>query len=112
MAQAERFEALADYVRVLDALDAVFARDQVLLEYYEDIHADREAALKRICKFLNVGFEPGCLGEIEQRYNPSQPAHMPVELQKKLRIKYRAMVREVEDRVGRVPSGWRRDFET
>jgi hypothetical protein len=35
---------------------------------------------------------------------------MPADLRKKLCIKYRAMVREVEDRLGRVPASWRRDF--
>lgn len=109
MAQAERFEALADYIRVLDALDAVFAPDRVLLEYYEDIHAGREAALKRICTFLDVDFDHECFTGLEQRYNPSQPAQMPAGLHKKLRIKYAPMVQQVEDRIGRVPPCWRRD---
>ncbi|HDL16502.1 MAG TPA: sulfotransferase [Rhizobiales bacterium] len=111
MARAERFEALADYNRVLDALDRVFEPDRVLLEFYEDIHADREAALNRICIFLGVGFDRGCLGGLEKRYNPSQQVNMPAELHRELCNKYRAMVLKVEDRMAHVPAGWRRDFD-
>jgi len=110
IAEEERFEALADYIAVLDALDAVFEPEQLLIEFYEDIHADRAAALKRICAFLEVGFDGSCQGGLEKRYNPSQSARMPGDLHKSLCIKYRAMVREVEDRMGRVPSAWQRDF--
>lgn len=110
IADEERFEALADYNRVLDALDAVFPAEQVLLDFYEDIHADRAAAIERICRFLGVGFDASRIAGLEQRYNPSQKARMPAELRKALRIKYRPMVRDVEERVGRVPTAWRRDF--
>jgi hypothetical protein len=110
IAEEARFEALADYVSVLDALDAVFPREHVLLEFYEDIHADRAAALERICAFLGVGFDTSRVSGLEKRYNPSQPARMPAELRKALRIKYRPIVREVAARVGRLPVAWRRDF--
>ncbi len=110
ISEEERFETLADYIRVLDALDAVFEPEQVLLEFYEDIHADRAAAVKRICTFLDVGFDADRHGGLEKRFNPSQQARMPGDLGKSLSIKYRAMVREVEDRIGRVPASWRRDF--
>ena len=111
MARDERFEALADYNRVLDALDNVFEPDQILLEFYEDIHADREAALNRICTFLGVGIDQGCLGGLEKRYNPSQQARMPEELRKELCNKYRAMALKVESRMSHVPASWRRDFD-
>lgn len=111
MAQGERFEALADYIAVLDSLDAVFEPDQILLEFYEDIHADREAALNRICTFLGVGFDPGRLGGLEKRYNRSQQVSMPAELHKTLCNKYRAMALKIKHRMARVPAGWRRDFD-
>ncbi len=109
--EEDRFEALADYLRVLDDVEAVFEPGQVLIEFYEDIHADRTAALKRICTFLGVGFEAGRHEGLDKRYNPSQSARMPADLRKSLRIKYRAMVHEVEDRMGRVPASWARDFK-
>jgi hypothetical protein len=110
IAEEDRFEALADYVPVLEALDAVFETEQILIEFYEDIHADRATALKRICTFLGVGFNADHFGGLEKRYNPSQSARMPEELRRSLRIKYRSMVRKVEVRTGRVPEIWRRDF--
>jgi hypothetical protein len=108
--EEDRFEALADYLRVLDDIEAVFEPGQILIEFYEDIHADRTVALKRICSFLGVGFDADRHGDLEKRYNPSQTAHMPEDLHKSLGIKYRDMVREVEDRMGRVPVSWKRDF--
>ena len=67
ISEEERFETLADYIRVLDALDAVFEPEQVLLEFYEDIHDDRAAAVKRICTFLDVGFDADRHGGLEMR---------------------------------------------
>lgn len=110
IAGEERFEALADYCRVLDALDAVFPSEQVLLEFYEDVHADRAAAMIRICAFLGVGCDTTHMGGLEKRYNLSQTARMPAELRKALRMKYRPLVRDVAERIGRVPPAWRRDF--
>ncbi len=110
MTGEERFRHLSDYVAVLNALDAVFPADQVHLEYYEDIHADRRAALMRICNFLGVTDDSEHFSGLEERHNPSQKARMPAPLRKELRLRYRAMVREVQDRVGRVPSAWKREF--
>ncbi|MEM8743709.1 MAG: sulfotransferase [Pseudomonadota bacterium] len=110
MADEERFRDLSDYAQVLDALAAVFPSEQVHLEFYEDIHADRRAALARICQFLGVADDPDQLGGLDERHNPSQKARMPAELRKELRLRYRAMARDIEDRVGRVPSAWKREF--
>ncbi len=110
MTEEERFKDLSDYNAVLDALAAVFPPEHVHLEYYEDIHADRAAALVRICRFLGVADDPDRFSGLEERHNPSQKARMPAELRKELRLRYRAMVREVLDRVGRVPSAWKREF--
>lgn len=111
MVEEERFEALSDYVQVLDALDKVFPPERVLLEFYEDIHADREAALARVCSFLGVDFDAGALSGIEKRYNKSQKAQMPAGLGTLLRGKYRDMACQVEERVGRIPYLWKSEFD-
>ena len=110
MAAEERFEALADYVQVLDVLDKVFPASQVLLEFYEDIHDDRQSALARVCDFLGVDTRAGHFSGIEKRYNKSQAAQMPDELREYLRNKYQPVVRQVEQRVGRLPEAWKREF--
>ena len=111
MAGEERFEALADYVQVLDALDKVFPRERVLLEFYEDIHDDREIALARVCGFLGVDCHTGRFSGVEKRYNKSQAVQMPPELAKHMRGKYRDMVCQVEERVGRIPAAWQSEFD-
>ena len=110
MTDEERFKALSDYVQVLDALAAVFPPEQVHLEFYEDIHADRPAALRRICRFLGVADDPDRFSGLDERHNPSQKARMPADLRRELRLRYRAMARNIEERVGRVPSAWKREF--
>ena len=112
MAGEERFEALSDYLQVLDALDKVFPPGRVLLEFYEDIHADREAALSRVCSFLGVDFDAGAFRGIEKQYNKSQAVIMPAGLGTHMRGKYSDMVRQVEQRVGRIPDAWRSEFDT
>ena len=110
MTGEDRFKALSDYVQVLDSLAAVFPPDHVHLEFYEDIHADRSAALSRICAFLGVASESRNFAGLGERHNPSQNVRMPSDLRKELRMRYRAMVRDTEDRLGRVPAAWTRDF--
>ncbi len=111
MVEEERFEALADYMPVLEALEKVFPPDRVLLEFYEDIHADREAALARVCGFLGVDFDAGALSGIKKRYNKSQAAKMPAELGAYLISKYQPMVGQVEQRTGRIPDAWQSEFD-
>jgi hypothetical protein len=110
IAEEDRFQALADYVRVIAAVEASVPSGQMLYMFYEDVHADRMAALERVCTFLGVGFDADRLIGLDKRYNPSQLVRMPADLRKALRIKYRPMVREVERRLGQVPTAWRRDF--
>ncbi|MDA7947391.1 MAG: sulfotransferase [Hyphomicrobiaceae bacterium] len=110
MADEERFKALSDYIAVLNALSAVFPAGQVHLEFYEDIHADRRAALARICQFLGVADDPDRFSGLNERHNPSQKARMPADLRKELRLRYRAMARDIEEHVGRVPQAWKREF--
>lgn len=111
IAAEDRFEALADYVRVLDDLRSEFEPSHVLLEFYEDIHQDRAAAMQRVCDFLGVVFEPGDMGALEERFNISQTATMPEQLRVELRDKYADMVKQVEKRVGRIPESWHNDFK-
>lgn len=110
MAEEERFAAHADYGRTLDDLAEVFPAERVWLGFYEEMHADREAALAGICAFLGVGFEARWFPDIGRRYNVSQRAEMPPALRAALRRQYRDVAREVAARVGRIPSAWREEF--
>lgn len=104
--QEERFSALADYGRVLDDLDAEFPDEQVLLEFYEDIHADRAAAMQRVCGFLGVDSNGVQTAGLEKRFNTSQPATIPATLHDVLTEQYAEMVETVRLRLGRVPDAW------
>lgn len=111
MAGEERFEALADYGRVLDDLEAEFAPSRTLFAFYEDIHDDRAAAVRSVCDFLDVGFDGSRLGGLGKRYNISPPAQLPGELREALRVKYGGVVEGIARRMGRIPESWQRDFK-
>ncbi len=109
--ETERFRALGDYGAVLASLEAVFSPEQMRLEFYEDIHADRDAALARICRFIGLDVAPAAQPGLARRYNPSQSADMPVAVRVHLRRTYREQVREIRARTGAVPESWLREFE-
>ncbi|GAB4231624.1 MAG: hypothetical protein Kow0032_13970 [Methyloligellaceae bacterium] len=105
-----RFEAFGDYCRTIDDLHAVFAREQIWLGFYEDIHADRAAALARICAFLGVAFRKQDFPDLSRRYNISQSVAMPEAVSDGLRARYQRQAEGVLERVGRVPESWREAF--
>lgn len=106
----ERFEALADYCSTLEHIGSVFPQDQIWVGFYEDIHADRLAALEQICGFIGVDFAPGMFAGLERRYNISQAAAMPSEVRETLGIKYHGLACRILEHVGRVPESWHEEF--
>lgn len=107
----ERFEALADYARALDAMEAVFPEEQVWLEFYEDIHADRLAALERICAFIGIGFDRRRFRDLGRGYNVSQSVAVPEAVRGALRERYRPLAEQIRARLGRVPESWIEEFD-
>lgn len=107
----DRFRALGNYVGVLQDLEAVFSPAQTRLEFYEDIHADRAAALARICRF--IGLDPALVEspDLSRRYNRSQNADMPAAVRRHLRQTFRDQVREIRTRTGEIPESWLREFD-
>lgn len=110
IADSPRFRALADYISTLDAMEAVFPKDQIRLGFYEDIHADRDAALEEICRFLGVGFDSGQLPGLDKRVNVSQSVEMPAEVRAALRKSYSGLAATVHERLGNVPQSWLDEF--
>jgi hypothetical protein len=109
-ARAPVFASHGDYIAVLDALDRVFRPEQVRIDFFEQIHADRDGALERICGFIGLDHDPAWFGETERRFNRSDPAPMPAEVRQYFRDEYAGMVGELEARLGNMPEGWGADF--
>lgn len=107
----DRFSAIADYSRVLTDIAGEFPKSNLLIEFYEDIHDDRAAAIGRVCDFLGVGPGANRLGGLERRFNISQSATMPDALRSALVEKYAGIVADVRRHVGRVPEQWEGDFK-
>jgi sulfotransferase family protein len=107
---SEPFNAHGDYVTVLDNLAKVFNPEQVYVGFYEDIHADRLAALAEICGFLGVDFKPDYFPSPSKSVNRSQSANIPDPVRDHLRAKYAPMVAKLEGRLGSLPEFWSKDF--
>ncbi len=107
---AASFKAHGDYAGVLANLERVFDSGQIAVEFYEDIHADRQVALERICRFIGVKDALAPPGDLKRRYNPSQRATMPEGFRDHLRHQLSATSRSMEKRLGRLPQNWRDEF--
>jgi hypothetical protein len=55
--ESPRVCARADYEGTVSDLDTVFASEDVLYLFYEDLFSD--VSLRRLCAFLEVGYQPG-----------------------------------------------------
>lgn len=104
--ESDEFARHGDYVKVIGDLDAVFDPAQIRIEFYEDIHADRVAALERICAFIGAGFDASVFPDPARRFNRSQDAPMPDAMRDHFRALYRPTAEAVADRLGRVPDAW------
>ena len=106
----DNFSRFGDYLSVLEKLALVFSSDQVHLDFFEDIHADRRQGLQRICSFIGAGFDAEDFPDLATRYNRSQKAQMPAPVSSHLRALYRPMVIELADRLDKLPGNWHREF--
>lgn len=61
------FARFCDYTATLDDMAAVFASEQTLTMFYEDMHADRLEALRHVCQFIGIRFDPGWFSELGRR---------------------------------------------
>ena len=105
-----RFGELADYAQTLDDMAAVFSEEQTLVLFYEDMHADRLAALRQVCRFIGIRFEASYFPELARRFNRSQQAALPHAVREHLRVLSSAQAEGVRQRVGRLPAAWEREF--
>jgi hypothetical protein len=114
--RAERFweseysTLLRDYPKTIDDLVTVFGAERIKFLFYEDVHADRAAAVQSLCTFLEVGFDPRYFPELDERRNGSAPASIPTDLTALLIERNRDIAKGVLDRLGYIPQSWREDF--
>jgi hypothetical protein len=105
-----RFAELGDYATTLDDMNAVFRRDQTLIMFYEDMHTDRLAALRDVCRFIGADFQERYFNELGRRFNRSQQAALPQPVRDHLQAMCRAQVEAVQQRLGRIPPQWAAEF--
>lgn len=104
------FARFCDYARTLDDMASVFRPDQTLSLFYEEMHADRLAALRQVCGFIGIGFDAAMFGGLGRRFNRSQEAELPAAVREHMRGLYRPQAEAVRRRLGRIPDAWEREF--
>ncbi len=98
-----------DYARTIDDLTAVFGTDHVRFLFHEDIDADRQAAMRSLCGFLGVDYEPQYFSDLDTRRNVSRDIPIPPDLRDYLMERHRQVLLDVRDRLGAVPQSWSDD---
>ncbi len=63
--RSPRVVGRADYRGTVGDLDGVFSSEDILYLFYEDLFSDE--ALRRLCRFADVGFRPGDTGEVKNQ---------------------------------------------
>lgn len=110
MEDAPHFEALSDYASTIEAVRRVFPSDQLMTMYYEDMHADRERAIRDVCAYIGIGFDARATPELGRRFNRSQDVALSDEMRAHLRERFRDQARRVQKIVGHVPGSWEKEF--
>jgi Sulfotransferase family len=110
MEASPNFEALCDYAGTLEAVAKVFPPEQVMTLFYEDMHLDREKALRDVCAFIGISFDARAIPELGKRFNRSQDVALPEELRAHLRQRLRIQAHRVQAKTGRVPPAWEKEF--
>jgi len=104
--------ALGDYPATIEALRRVFDVEQIELSFYEEVHANRGAAIERWCQFIGIDYRLEWFPPLMARYNRGRPAPLPNDVHVKLRQRFAPTIERVRNLVGRVPQSWGRENQT
>lgn len=110
MESAPNFMAQGDYTAAITALRRVFNEGQLCFSFYEEVHADRMAAIERWCRFIGIGYRAEWFPQPETRYNENVRIEMLPEVRQQLRERYRSTIAEVRSLIGHVPTSWEREI--
>jgi hypothetical protein len=111
MEASPNFKALCDYAGTLEAVARVFPPQQVMTMFYEDMHQDREKAVREVCDFIGIPFDAAAIPELGKRFNRSQDVALPTEMRTHLKARLTDQARRVQTRLGRVPAAWEKEFD-
>ena len=105
-----RMVAATRYDVILDHLNSVFAPEQVLTAFSEDVFVDAPAQaefLATLGQFIGVSPEGFTQGRTLGTEFMTPPGNPPEKLLELLPPEYTEIVNRVEDHIGRVPESWK-----
>ncbi len=106
----DRMRALGDFPKTLDDLAHVFPQSQISTMFYEEIHADRLAAIEQVAAFIGAGFTASAFKGLDEKHNKSQDVALPDGLRKHLQVATRSIAIGVGERVGKLPDTWQSEY--
>jgi len=107
----ERDRALGDYARMLDLWSASFGSERILTGFYDEIVADPEGLLRRVCDFLGIDWDPGVAARARTVVNPGSDSRtVPEFAQRLLAAKYEPALERLIDRLDDRDAGYARGW--
>lgn len=102
------FAGRTDYTTTIEKFERHFPVEQIFYGYYEDFIADPKRYFNKLCEFLGVSpVNEAMLKTSEMRINPSKENNdCPPELRIALKSQYSHLIRELQEKIGRVPPSW------
>jgi Sulfotransferase family len=103
-------DSRSNFLSILSTWGQVYPKEQLFVEFYEEIEAYPEAVLRNIYKFLGVdSSEKYIWPELRDRHNSSPPKPMPQDLELALTKKYEAQLVGLSELLGGHATQWLAD---
>ena len=107
----DRDRALGDYAEMLELWSASFGSDRILVGFYDEIVADPEGLLRRVCEFLEIDWDPALAARARTVVNRAGDVRpVPEFAQQLLAAKYEPslelLIGRIDDQLARYPQGW------
>ena len=104
------FTNLTAYLETIEKFEKAFSTEQIFCGYYEEFISDPEKHFNALCEFLGVSpINEPMRQLLSERVNASkQDNACPPELVARLNERFGHIADQLEGKLGRVPSSWRR----
>ena len=107
-----QLDARSDFLSILSNWRGIYPKQQLLIEFYDELKVDPEGLLRRVYQFLGVDSSSRYVWpELRERLNASPPKPMPEDLKVALTRKYEAQIKGLSDLLGSYATQWLDDAQ-
>lgn len=107
---AEPLDRRSDYLAILSTWEGVYPREQMFVDFYDEIEADPVGLMTRVYKFLGVDASTERIpASLRERRNAAPSKPMPDKIKRALSKKHLPLIEALSDRFGGPPMKWLED---